>query len=226
MVHVLLGSVDCSNRLQWLRELGHLGVEESEFQHILRQKEGHIIRLTKFTEPFEEAIRRALTYVKVKCVEYLPLHFEDLFWRVIVTGDVNEVLKGRWINLFVLCYHQKWRYANKLHFFFRYFIETAVPVKNIDREEEWFGPKFEVEVKLNQPINECGTNRLVNFLLLCQHVARIRIPFLLHSEHVFVDLLAKLGHVVHVAKCCPVYFLDLIEYLIIAALVEHLKLLL
>ena len=41
-----------------------------------------------------------------------------------------------------------------------------------------------------------------------------------------MDLLAKLGHVVHVAKCCPVYFLDLIEYLIIAALVEHLKLLL
>lgn len=103
-------------------------------------------------------------------------------------------------------------------------MQTAVPVDDVDREEKCLRPQLEVIMDLDKPINERRPDCLIDLLLL-QHVGRIGIPFFLHPEHVLVDLLAKLGHVIYVTERSPVYSLDLTEDLVLASLVEHLQLL-
>jgi len=127
-----------------------------------------------------------------------------------------------WVDLFVLRDHEESRNTDELHLLLADLVEAAVPVDDVDSEEERLRPQLEVVVDLDEPVDERGPDRLINFLLL-QHVRWVGVPFLLYFEHVLVDVLAKLGHVVHVAKSGPVDALDLTEDLVLAPLIEHLE---
>ena len=58
--------------------------------------------------------------------------------------------------------------------------------------------------------------------MLLGHVARIGVPLGLDSEHVGLDLLAELRHVIDVVEGAPISPLDVSINLILAPLLVHL----
>ena len=77
-------------------------------------------------------------------------------------------------------------------------------------------------MNLDEPVDQLRPDGLLN-LLLSRHVGGIGIPLRFIFQHVGVDVLAELGHVVDVVHSASVSPSDLIENLVLAPLVEHLQ---
>ena len=57
------------------------------------------------------------------------------------------------------------------------------------------------------------------------HVHWVWIPLLFGFHHVFLNVIAELSHMEHIANSVSVFSADLVENMLVASLVEHLKLL-
>jgi len=72
---------------------------------------------------------------------------------------------------------------------------------------------------LNKPVNKRWSYCFID-PSLSEHVGWVGIPFLLDTQHVLMNILAKLRNVINVTKCSSVNLLNLAKYLVFAPLIE------
>lgn len=114
--------------------------------------------------------------------------------------DVNKVFEEWWIDLFVLGGNEHGRSTHQLHLALGDHFEGQVPVDDVHRQKEGLRQQFEVVVSLNEPIDQSGTDGLLDPWLLL-HVVWVNAPLQFGLKHLALDFGTKFRHMVNIIDC-------------------------
>ena len=103
------------------------------------------------TVSLQQAVDCRESHIEVKRFENLVLLVQYLLLRVRIVSDVHKVLNFRHVDFFIFAGNKHGSHAQKLVLATRHFFLLAVPVNQIDSDEECLGVQRILQVYLDEP---------------------------------------------------------------------------
>lgn len=115
--------------------------------------------------------------LEVKLPENIVFHLEDVFLRVSIVRDVDKVLDGRRVDVFVFGSDEHRCDANQLEVLALDLLRRKVPIDDIASHEQRVWIQLEFVVHFDEPVDENSSHLLVD-VSLPLHVAVFRLVLL------------------------------------------------
>ncbi len=135
----------------------------------------------------EEINLRGEVHVEVEQGEEFPLEIEELFYRITVVSDFDEITQMRNVGFVVLAGQRQRRDAEQLEVLARHRAPLQVAVDHRHRLEERLALELVALVDVHDPLDQNDVHLLVDVRLVAQRLVRVALSLKILQDAVLVD---------------------------------------